>query len=328
MSLVKNGKLEGDWLKEETRDGEFVRMDSVFRNWVTADGSPGPTGTGGFKAEPDRYHLYVSYACPWAHRTLMFRALKKLDSLITVSVVHPGMGPESWNFDSSFPGATEDHLHQSKFLYELYTRADSAYSGIVTVPALWDKQRNTIVNNESSEIIRMFNSAFDAYTDVKTDYYPAGLRGEIDAINQVIYDNVNNGVYRCGFAQTQQAYDKAFANLFNALDMLEDRLDKQRYLVGNTITEADWRLLPTLLRFDPVYVGHFKCNKRRIADYPNLSNYLRDLFQQPGIAETFNLEHVKYHYYWSHDSINPTRIVPRGPELDYMAPHNRDRFTK
>jgi putative glutathione S-transferase len=328
MSLVKNGKLEGDWLKEETRDGEFVRMDSVFRHWVTPDGGPGPTGKDGFKAEPGRYHLYVSYACPWAHRTLMFRALKKLDKLITVSVVHPGMGPESWKFDSSFPGATEDPLHQAEFLHELYTRADSAYSGIVTVPVLWDKQQNTIVNNESSEIIRMFNSAFDAYTDVKTDYYPEAQRDEIDAINQVIYGNVNNGVYRCGFAQTQQAYEKAFDNLFNTLDMLEQRLDKQRYLVGNSITEADWRLLPTLLRFDPVYVGHFKCNQQRIVDYPNLSNYLRDLFQQPGIGDTFNLEHVKYHYYWSHDSINPTRIVPKGPVLNYMAPHNRDRFSK
>ena len=326
MSLVKDGVLQGDWLEQETKDGEFVRWDSVFRNWVTADGSPGPTGVGGYKAEPDRYHLYVSYACPWAHRTLMFRKLKKLEDIISVSVVHPGMGPESWKFDNSFPGATPDHINHCEYMHEVYTRAAPHYSGIVTVPVLWDKQEQTIVNNESSEIIRMFNSAFNAFTDVTTDYYPEALRVEIDNINKFVYDNVNNGVYRCGFASTQAAYERAFNALFSALDTLEERLRQQRYLVGNTITEADWRLLPTLLRFDPVYVGHFKCNLRRIADYPNLSHYLRDLYQQPGIAETFNLEHVKYHYYWSHESINPTRIVPKGPALDYMAPHDRERF--
>jgi len=326
MSLVKDGVLQGDWLKEETKDGEFVRLDSVFRNWVTADGSPGPTGEGGFKAEPNRYHLYVSYACPWAHRTLMFRKLKKLEDIISVSVVHPGMGPESWKFDNSFPGATPDHINHCEYMHEVYTRAAPHYSGIVTVPVLWDKQGQTIVNNESSEIIRMLNSAFNAFTDVTTDYYPEALRAEIESINKFVYDNVNNGVYRCGFASTQAAYERAFDALFSALDTLEERLSQQRYLVGNTITEADWRLLPTLLRFDPVYVGHFKCNLRRIADYPNLSNYLRDLYQQPGIAETFNLEHVKYHYYWSHESINPTRIVPKGPALHYMAPHDRNRF--
>ena len=326
MSLVKDGVLQGDWLEQETKDGEFVRWDSVFRNWVTADGSPGPTGVGGYKAEPDRYHLYVSYACPWAHRTLMFRKLKKLEDIISVSVVHPGMGPESWKFDNSFPGATPDHINHCEYMHEVYTRAAPHYSGIVTVPVLWDKQGQTIVNNESSEIIRMFNSAFNAFTDVTTDYYPEALRVEIDNINKFVYDNVNNGVYRCGFASTQAAYERAFDALFSALDTLEERLRQQRYLVGNTITEADWRLLPTLLRFDPVYVGHFKCNLRRIADYPNLSHYLRDLYQQPGIAETFNLEHVKYHYYWSHESINPTRIVPKGPALDYMAPHDRERF--
>ena len=326
MSLVKDGVLQGDWLEQETKDGEFVRWDSVFRNWVTADGSPGPTGVGGYKAEPDRYHLYVSYACPWAHRTLMFRKLKKLEDIISVSVVHPGMGPESWKFDNSFPGATPDHINHCEYMHEVYTRAAPHYSGIVTVPVLWDKQGQTIVNNESSEIIRMFNSAFNAFTDVTTDYYPEALRVEIDNINKFVYDNVNNGVYRCGFASTQAAYERAFNALFSALDTLEERLRQQRYLVGNTITEADWRLLPTLLRFDPVYVGHFKCNLRRIADYPNLSHYLRDLYQQPGIAETFNLEHVKYHYYWSHESINPTRIVPKGPALDYMAPHDRERF--
>lgn len=326
MSLYKQGKLQGDWLEEETKDGEFVRMDSVFRSWITADGSPGPTGKGGFKAEPDRYHLYVSYACPWAHRTLIFRKLKKLEDMISVSVVHPDMGPESWKFDSRFPGATHDHINNFDYLYQAYTLADPNYSGIVTVPTLWDKKQNTIVNNESAEIIRMLNSAFNAFTDVKTDYYPEQLRPEIDAINVPVYNNINNGVYRCGFARTQEAYEQAFDSLFNALDGLEQRLGQQRYLVDNTITEADWRLLPTLLRFDPVYVGHFKCNLRRIADYPNLSNYMRDLYQQPGIADTFNLEHVKHHYYWSHESINPTRIVPKGPELDYTAPHDRDRF--
>ena len=326
MSLVKQGKLKGDWLEEETKDGEFVRMDSVFRNWVTADGSPGPSGKGGFMAEPDRYHLYVSYACPWAHRTLMFRKLKKLDNIISVSVVHPDMGPESWKFDDSFPDATTDHISQFEYMHQVYTLADPQYSGIVTVPVLWDKKQQTIVNNESSEIIRMFNSEFNAFTDDKTDYYPDSLRQEIDAINKLVYNNVNNGVYRCGFARTQGAYERAFDSLFSALDILEERLGQQRYLVSNTITEADWRLLPTLLRFDPVYVGHFKCNLRRIADYPNLSNYLRDLYQQPGIAETFNLTHVKRHYYWSHESINPTRIVPKGPEIDYLAPHDRQRF--
>jgi len=326
MSLVKQGKLKGDWLEEETKDGEFVRLDSVFRNWVTADGTPDPSGKDGFIAEPDRYHLYVSYACPWAHRTLMFRSLKKLENIISVSVVHPDMAPESWKFDNSFPEATPDHINEFEYMHQVYTLADPQYSGIVTVPVLWDKKQQTIVNNESSEIIRMFNSAFNAFTDNKTDYYPEALRQEIDEINTQVYNYVNNGVYRCGFARTQRAYERAFDSLFSTLDTLEERLSQQRYLVGNTITEADWRLLPTLLRFDPVYVGHFKCNQRRIADYPNLSNYLRDLYQQPGIAETFNLEHVKRHYYWSHESINPTRIVPKGPEIDYLAPHDRHRF--
>jgi putative glutathione S-transferase len=326
MSLVIDGKLQGDWLEEETENGEFVRKDSVFRNWITADGSPGPTGEGGFKAEPDRYHLYISYACPWAHRTLIFRALKRLEEIISVSVVHPDMGPESWKFDASYPAATDDHINHFHYLYKVYTRADPHYTGIVTVPALWDKQRETIVNNESAEIIRMFNHAFDAFTEVKTDYYPKALKSEIDEINKTVYDNVNNGVYRCGFASTQVAYEKNFDRLFGTLDQLEQRLSKQRYLVGNQVTEADWRLFTTLIRFDPVYYSHFKCNLRRIADYPNLSNYLRDLYQQPGIGETCNLDHIKRHYYWSHDSINPTRIVPKGPKLDYSAPHDRARL--
>ncbi len=326
MSLVVDGKIEKNWLAAEQKEGEFVRFDSVFRNWVTPDGKPGPTGSGGFAAEKGRYHLYVSYACPWAHRTLMFRALKKLEDIISVSVVHPEMGPESWKFDHSFPGATPDDVNHCNNMHEVYAKAQKNYSGIVTVPVLWDKVQNIIVNNESSEIIRMFNSAFNAFTDSKEDYYPEVMQKEIDIINMEIYENVNNGVYRCGFASSQAAYERAFDRMFNTLDKLESRLDKQRYLVGNTITEADWRLLPTLLRFDPVYVGHFKCNLHRIADYTNLSNYMRDLFQQPCIAETFNLEHIKQHYYWSHDTINPTRIVPKGPAIDYWQAHDRDRF--
>jgi len=327
MSLVVDGELKKDWLEAEQKDGEFVRFDSVFRNWVTPDGEPGPTGSGGFAAEKGRYHLYVSYACPWAHRTLIFRKLKKLENIISVSVVHPDMGPESWKFDDSFPGATQDDINHFKYMHEVYSKANAKYSGIVTVPVLWDKKQNTIVNNESSEIIRMLNSAFNAFTDAKEDYYPKARQKEIDQINEEIYENINNGVYRCGFASSQAAYEAAFDRMFSSLDKLETILSKQRYLVGNDITEADWRLLPTLLRFDPVYVGHFKCNLRRIADYENLSNYLRDLYQHAGIAETFNLEHIKRHYYWSHESINPTRIVPKGPAIDYWQTHDRDRFS-
>lgn len=326
MSLMVNGELREDWLESEVEDGAFVRKDSQFRNWVTIDGKAGPTGTGGFKAEPNRYHLYVSYACPWAHRTLIFRKLKKLEEIISVSVVDPYMGDKGWKF-SNYPGSTHDHLNNFDFLYQAYALADSNYYGIVTVPVLWDKQNNVIVNNESSEIIRMFNSEFRNYSDNQDDYYPVALRREIDEINEFIYDNINDGVYQCGFAQTQKAYEKAFDKLFAALDVIEDRLSNQRYLTGSQITEADWRLFPTLLRFDPVYVGHFKCNLKRIADYPQLSNYVRDLYQQPGIAETFNLDHIKRHYYYSHDSINPTRIIPKGPELNYGVPHDRDRFS-
>jgi len=326
MSLMISGELREDWLESELEDGAFIRKDSQFRNWVTIDGQAGSTGKGGFKAEPDRYHLYVSYACPWAHRTLIFRQLKNLENIISVSVVHPDMGDDGWAF-SEFPGATSDHINEFNFLHQTYTLADSNYSGIITVPVLWDKQLKTIVNNESSEIIRMFNSAFNDITENKVDYYPESLRTDIDEINELIYNNINNGVYRCGFAKTQKAYEHAFDKLFASLDLIENQLSELRYLTGSTITEADWRLLPTLLRFDPVYVGHFKCNLRRISDYPNISNYLRDLYQQPGISDTFNLEHIKRHYYKSHASINPTRIVPKGPELNYDAPHNRDRFS-
>ena len=326
MSLMVNGDLRKDWLEAQVEDGAYIRRDSQFRNWVTADGKAGSTGKGGFKAEPDRYHLYVSYACPWAHRTLIFRQLKGLENIISVSVVHPDMDDDGWKF-AEFPGATSDHINDFTFLHHTYTLADSKYTGIITVPVLWDKQQKTIVNNESSEIIRMFNSAFNNFTENETDYYPESLHTDIDEINELVYNNINNGVYRCGFAETQKAYERAFDKLFTSLDLLEDILSSQQYLTGPQITEADWRLLPTLLRFDPVYVGHFKCNLRRIADYPNLSDYMRDLYQQPGIADTFNLEHIKRHYYRSHTSINPTRIIPKGPDLNYDAPHNRDRLS-
>ncbi|MDH5377450.1 MAG: glutathione S-transferase family protein [Gammaproteobacteria bacterium] len=325
MSLLVDGKLEGDWKKQSTKDGEYKRKDSVFRHWITADGSPGPSGDGGFKAEAGRYHLYVSLACPWAHRTLIFRKLKKLEDLISVSVVHPDMGEPGWKF-ADFPGATVEHNYGFEFMHQVYTKADSRYTGVVTVPVLWDKKNETMVSNESSEIIRMFNSAFNQLTGENTDYYPAELKNEIDEINELVYENVNNGVYRCGFATTQEAYDKAYDRLFTALDQVEERLSRQRYLAGNRITEADWRLLTTLLRFDPVYYSHFKANKKRIKDYENLSNYMRELYQWPGVKETFNLDHIKRHYYWSHEAINPTRIVPKGPELNYDAPHNRERF--
>jgi putative glutathione S-transferase len=289
---------------------------------VTADGSPGPSGEGGFQAEAGRYHLYVSLACPWAHRTLIFRKLKKLTEVIGVSVVDPHMLAEGWEFNDELP----DHLHGSRRLYEVYLRAEPRYSGRVTVPVLWDKERGTIVSNESADIIRMLNSAFDVFGDATLDFYPEALRTEIDALNTVVYDNVNNGVYRAGFATTQSAYDEAFAALFKTLDDLDLRLDEQRFLMGDPLTEADWRLFTTLVRFDVVYVGHFKCNRRRIVDYPNLSGYLRDLFQVPGVKETVNFDHIKQHYYYSHANINPTRIVPLGPLLILDAPHDRDRF--
>ena len=315
-----------------TVKGEFVRSESGFRNWITKDGSAGPTGIAGFAAEPGRYHLYVSHACPWAHRTMIFRALKGLQDVISVSVVHPLMPDESWVF-GEYPGATEDHINQAHYLYENYLKVDPNFTGLVTVPLLWDKKQQTIVNNESSEIIRMFNSAFDevTYTEVSgnadLDFYPEALREEIDEVNEPIYNNVNNGVYRCGFAKTQQAYNAAYDRLFNTLDELEDRLSKQRYLVGNQITEADWRLFTTLVRFDAVYYNHFKTNKKRLIEYPNLWAYTRELYQVPGVAETVNMDHIKYHYFASHRSINPTGIIPKGPEIDFMQAHDRESLT-
>lgn len=325
MGLLVDGKWHDVWYDTKSTQGRFERSKSQFRNWVTKDGSAGPTGEGGFKAEAGRYHLYVSYACPWAHRTLIFRALKKLEDVISVSVVDYLMVEEGWTFYGS-TGSTGDALYNSKRLHEIYTRADPTYSGRVTVPVLWDKQRETIVSNESSEIIRMLNSAFDAFGDASLDLYPEALRGEIDALNEFVYPNINNGVYRAGFATSQDAYEEAFGQVFAALDTLEQKLSQQRYLAGSSLTEADWRLFTTLLRFDPVYVGHFKCNLRRIADYPNLWNYTRELYQVPGVASTVNMEHIKGHYYCSHKTINPTGIVPLGPEIDFSAPHDRDRF--
>ena len=324
MGLLVDGQWQDRWYDTRISKGRFLRKESQFRNWVTTDGSPGPSGTGGFRAEPGRYHLYVSYACPWAHRTLIFRAVKGLEDMISVSVVHWFMGEYGWTFeDAEIP----DTVNQAQFMHQVYTAAKPDYTGRVTVPVLWDKRQGTIVSNESSEIIRMLNSAFDGVGAAPGDYYPEALREEIDAINERVYHTVNNGVYRSGFATTQEAYEEAVVPLFETLDWLEDRLSGQRYLTGNAITEADWRLVTTLFRFDPVYVGHFKCNLKRIADYPNLSAYTRDLYQQPGIAETVRIDHIKAHYYGSHESINPTRIVPRGPEIDYGAPHDRDRFT-
>ena len=321
MGMLIKGKLVDDWLAKEIDEGEFKRMESTFRSWVTADGSAGSSGIAGFNAEPDRYHLYVSDACPWAHRTVIFRKLKQLENIIGLSIVEADMLDQGWTFAEQ--GKYVDHLHNFKFMHEVYTKANKEFTGQITVPVLWDKKLKTIVNNESSEIIRMLNTAFNEFTDVKTDYYPEDLRREIDAVNQPIYDNINNGVYRCGFATTQDAYEHAFNRLFNELDNVENKLDKQRYLLGEQITEADWRLFTTLIRFDAVYVGHFKCNLRRIGDYPNLSNYVRELYQIPGIAETVDFNYIKRHYYYSHTSVNPTQIIPKGPALDFDALHNR-----
>ena len=322
MGLLQEGKWVDQWYDTKSTNGRFVRKAPQFRNWVTADGAAGPSGKGGFKAEPGRYHLYVSLACPWAHRTLIVRALKGLEKMISISVVHWYMAENGWTFDVG-DGVVPDTVNGAQFLHQVYTKAKPDYSGRVTVPVLWDKQTKTIVSNESPEIIRMFNAAFDEVGAVQGDYYPEHLRSEIDALNDRIYTTVNNGVYRCGFATTQAAYEEAITPLFDTLDWLEDILSRKRYLTGGQITEADWRLFTTLIRFDPVYVGHFKCNIRRIADYPNLSNYLRDLYQQPGIARTVNMEHIKRHYYESHTSINPSRVVPNGPDIDYKTPHDR-----
>jgi glutathionyl-hydroquinone reductase len=321
--------VEGVWkdLDHDTSatGGRFVRPQTRFRNWVTPDGAAGPSGEGGFPAAAGRYHLYVALACPWAHRTLIFRKLKKLEDAISVSVVEPINFEFGWVFGP--PGsATADTANGKPRLSDIYLLTDPKFTGRVTVPVLWDKERRTIVNNESAEIIRMLNAAFDRFTDIGTDYYPAPLRAEIDEINRLVYDDVNNGVYRAGFATTQVAYEEAFRTLFARLDALEERLGRQRWLVGHRQTEADWRLFTTLVRFDAVYFSHFKCNLRRIADYPNLSNYLRDLYQTPGVAATVDFDHIKRHYYGSQRRINPTGIVPLGPKLDLASRHDRGRF--
>jgi glutathionyl-hydroquinone reductase len=316
MGYLLDGVWHDGWYETAKTGGEFVRQESAFRDRITRDGSSG------FKAEPGRYHLYVSLACPWAHRTLILRTLQRLEDVISVSVVEPVMSREGWAFSDELP----DYLHRFTHLHQVYTRARARYSGRVTVPVLWDTRRETIVNNESGEIIRMLNAEFAEYAQTDHDYYPARLHAEIDQINAVIYSNVNNGVYRCGFAGTQPAYEAAAKRLFDTLDTLDERLCRMRYLVGGTLTEADWRLFTTLVRFDAVYHGHFKCNLRRIEDYPNLSAYLRELYQVPGIAHTVSFEHIKRHYYMSHEHINPSRIVPVGPLLDLDRPHGRERF--
>ncbi|MFA5538703.1 MAG: glutathione S-transferase family protein [Gemmobacter sp.] len=323
MGQLVNGIWSRDWYDTESTGGAFVRDTARFRNWITPDGAPGPSGEGGFEAGAGRYHLYVSYACPWAHRVLIFRALKGLEPLIGVSVVHPDMLDEGWTFATDFPGATGDDLHGLPFLRDIYLRALPDCSGRVTVPVLWDKMRGTIVSNESAEIIRMFNSAFDGLTGNTADYCPPDLRDEIDALNARIYDRVNNGVYKAGFATAQEPYDKAVGALFETLDWLEDRLATRRWLAGERQTEADWRLFTTLVRFDAVYHTHFKCNRRLIAGYPNLRGWTRELYQHPGVAETVRMDHITRHYYYSHATINPHRIVPIGPAPDFTAPHGR-----
>lgn len=323
MGLLIDGKWHDQWYDTGSTGGRFVRSDAQFRNWITPDGEPGQSGTGGFKAEAGRYHLYVSLACPWANRVLIFRALKGLEEMISVSVVNPYMAEHGWTFEPA-PGVVGDPVGNAQYLYEVYLRAQTGYSGRVTVPAVWDLQRNTIVNNESAEIIRMLNSAFDGIGATQGDYAPAELLPEIDAINAAIYDAVNNGVYKVGFATQQEVYEQEVANLFSYLDELESRLARQRYLVGDRITEADWRLFTTLIRFDSVYHGHFKCNLKRLVDYPNLWDYTRELYQWPGVAQTVNFDHIKQHYYRSHKSINPNGIVPLGPVLNLKQPTHRN----
>jgi glutathionyl-hydroquinone reductase len=323
MGLLVDGTWTDRWYDNSASSGRFQRQESGFRNWVTADGAPGPTGEGGFKAERGRYHLYVSLAWPWAHRTLIFRALKGLERAISLSVVHWLMGENGWTFDDG-PDVIPDPIGGAQRLYQVYLRSNATYTGRVTVPVLWDKERDVIVSNESSEIIRMMNSAFDDAGAAPGDFYPKELREQIDAVNARIYATVNNGVYRAGFATTQDAYEEAVQPLFDTLDWLEKRLANSRYLCGKRLTEADWRLFTTLVRFDAVYVGHFNCNLRRLVDYPNLWNYTRELYQRPGLAATVDFAHIKRHYYQSHPSINPTRIVPVGPQVDFLSPHDRE----
>lgn len=326
MGLLVEGQWHDQWYDTKSTGGKFERTEAQFRHWITADGSAGPSGEGGFKAEPGRYHLYVSLACPWAHRTLIFRRLKGLEDAISISVVNPFMGENGWSFAPA-PGVIPDPHFNARFLHEIYTGDTPDYTGRVTVPVLWDKQRQCIVNNESAEIIRMLGSAFDTVGARAGDYYPRELRNEIDTLNERIYNTVNNGVYKSGFATEQKVYEKAVTALFDTLRMLEERLANQRYLAGDQLTEADWRLFTTLVRFDPVYHGHFKCNLRKLSEFPNLWAYTRDLYQTGAVADTVNMDHIKQHYYQSHDMINPTGIVPVGPDQDLNAPHGRERLT-
>lgn len=329
MGLLIDGVWHDRWYETKSSGGKFVRSESQFRNWITPDGSPGPSGSGGFAAEAGRYHLYVSLACPWAHRTLIMRSLKGQEEMISVSVVDALMLEQGWTFNNpkaGSPAGTGDTLYGLEYLHQVYSKAQPDYTGRVTVPVLWDRKQQTIVNNESSEIIRMLNSAFDHVGAKAGDYYPQALQSEIDAINEWVYPNVNNGVYRAGFATSQQAYDEAVEALFNTLDELEEKLSKQRYLAGDQVTEADIRLFTTLVRFDPVYVSHFKCDRKMIAEYPALRGYLREIYQLPGVAETTNMEHIRYHYFASHLMINPTGIIPVGPEFDLLAPHGREQL--
>ena len=324
MGMLVDGRwTDDDRLRNEA--GKFIRPESAFRSWVTTDGTAGPAGEGGFKAAAGRYHLYITHNCPWAYRAMVFRKLKGLEDVISLAIGGSGRKDQGWTFDDE-PRCLPDTVNNITFLHEVYTKAAPHYTGRVTVPTLWDKERHTVVNNESSEIIRMFNSAFDEITGNRLDYYPEELRGDIDAINEIVYANVNNGVYRCGFASSQAAYEEAFDKLFNTLDMLEERLGGQRYLVGNRLTEADWRLFSTLLRFDPVYYGNFKCNRKHIYEYPNLWGFTRELYQWPGIAEVTDLAHIKRGYYGLMPGLNPTGIVPKGPAIDFTEPHDRDRF--
>ncbi len=335
-TLKTDKAWKNEWYDTSATDGRFVRHDSLFRNWITRDGQAGPSGIGGFNAEPGRYHLFISMACPWAHRTLITRKLKRLESMISVSNSRSYMGPDSWTFEPEqgriflADGAHKDDDEYIEHLFELYRLVDPDYSDRATVPVLWDKQRQTIVSNESAEIMRMFNSEFNDFIENPVardlDLYPDNLHKDIDALNDWIYPNVNNGVYRSGFATTQEAYEEAVLPLFEALDKLEEKLTSKRFLCGNRLTEADVRLFPTLVRFDSVYVSHFKCALKRIRDYPNLWGYTRDIYQMPGIAETVDIEYNKAHYYGSHDTVNPTLIVPIGPELDFMAPHEREQL--
>lgn len=325
MGLLVEGVWQDQWYDTKSTDGQFKRSAAAFRNWLTADGSAGPSGRDGFAAEKDRYHLYVSLACPWAHRTLIVRKLKGLEPFITVSVVNPLMLENGWTFDPSFPDATGDDLYGHQYLYQLYLQADPHYSGRVTVPVLWDKKQQTIVSNESSEIIRMLNTAFDALGAKPGNFYPDALQEQIDDLNGWIYDTVNNGVYKAGFATSQKAYDDAATQLFASLDRLETLLGQRRYLTGDRLTEADIRLWTTLVRFDSVYVTHFKCDLHRISDYPNLYGFLRELYQMPGMAETVSLDHIRHHYYRSHATINPTGIISLGPAQDFNLPHDRNR---